>query len=71
MVSQLPVHGRPALSFRLLRRRHALLSQRQAVDIAGRPVAANIGWDKAEEVTFECEPGTLSEPKFKRSAKSA
>ena len=26
---------------------------------------ANINWDDAEEVTFECEPGTLSEPKIK------
>jgi oxygen-independent coproporphyrinogen-3 oxidase len=24
---------------------------------------ASFGWDDAEEVTFECEPGTLSEPK--------
>jgi oxygen-independent coproporphyrinogen-3 oxidase len=24
---------------------------------------ANVSWDKAEEVTFECEPGTLSEAK--------
>ncbi|MGB8852771.1 MAG: coproporphyrinogen-III oxidase family protein [Pirellulales bacterium] len=23
----------------------------------------SFGWDRAEEVTFECEPGTLSEPK--------
>ena len=26
---------------------------------------ASVGWDVAEEVTFECEPGTLSEPKVK------
>lgn len=25
----------------------------------------SFGWDAAEEVTFECEPGTLSEPKVK------
>jgi len=25
----------------------------------------SIGWDDAEEVTFECEPGTLSEPKVR------
>lgn len=25
----------------------------------------SIGWDQAEEVTFECEPGTLSEPKIR------
>jgi len=26
---------------------------------------ASFGWDNAEEVTFECEPGTLAEPKVK------
>ena len=26
---------------------------------------ASFGWEDAEEVTFECEPGTLSEPKVK------
>jgi len=26
---------------------------------------ANISWDQAEEVTFECEPGTLQENKVK------
>jgi oxygen-independent coproporphyrinogen-3 oxidase len=25
----------------------------------------SFGWDEAEEVTFECEPGTLSEPKVR------
>ena len=25
----------------------------------------SLGWDDAEEVTFECEPGTLSEPKVR------
>ena len=24
----------------------------------------SFGWNEAEEVTFECEPGTLSEPKI-------
>ncbi|RLS32296.1 MAG: coproporphyrinogen III oxidase family protein [Planctomycetota bacterium] len=28
-------------------------------------VHASFGWNDAEEVTFECEPGTLSEPKIK------
>ncbi|MBM4012488.1 MAG: coproporphyrinogen III oxidase family protein [Planctomycetes bacterium] len=28
-------------------------------------IRASFGWDAAEEVTFECEPGTLSEPKVK------
>ncbi len=31
----------------------------------GERLRANITWDKAEEVTFECEPGTLAEPKVK------
>jgi oxygen-independent coproporphyrinogen-3 oxidase len=29
---------------------------------------ASFGWDHAEEVTFECEPGTLSEPKVRALA---
>jgi oxygen-independent coproporphyrinogen-3 oxidase len=28
-------------------------------------IHASFGWDAAEEVTFECEPGTLSEPKVR------
>jgi oxygen-independent coproporphyrinogen-3 oxidase len=32
-------------------------------------LGAGFGWEAAEEVTFECEPGTLSEPKV-RSLKS-
>jgi oxygen-independent coproporphyrinogen-3 oxidase len=28
-------------------------------------VHESFGWDSAEEVTFECEPGTLSEPKVR------
>jgi oxygen-independent coproporphyrinogen-3 oxidase len=28
-------------------------------------IHASLGWDAAEEVTFECEPGTLSEPKVR------
>ncbi len=31
-------------------------------------VHESFGWDDAEEVTFECEPGTLSEPKVKALA---
>src|SRR6476659_7239659 len=26
---------------------------------------SHLPWDEVEEVTFECEPGTLSEPKLK------
>lgn len=28
-------------------------------------IRSSFGWDSAEEVTFECEPGTLSEPKVR------
>ena len=38
------------------------LSEKQLRRLVSR-LEANISWDRAEEVTFECEPGTLSEPK--------
>jgi len=40
----------------------SFLSARQLTSLVDR-LRANINWDHAEEVTFECEPGTLSEPK--------
>ena len=40
------------------------LSVKQLNSLVGR-LQDNINWDQAEEVTFECEPGTLSEPKVK------
>ena len=40
----------------------SFLSVRQLTSLVDR-LRANISWDRAEEVTFECEPGTLSEPK--------
>ena len=55
--------GRAAVSLRLLWRRHAVVPQRQATHALVDRLRANINWDQAEEVTFECEPGTLSEPK--------
>ena len=39
------------------------LSGKQLTRLVDR-LRANINWDEAEEVTFECEPGTLSEPKL-------
>ncbi len=39
------------------------LSARQLTSLVDR-LRANISWDEAEEVTFECEPGTLQEPKI-------
>ncbi|MCA9200855.1 MAG: radical SAM protein, partial [Planctomycetales bacterium] len=40
----------------------SFLSGKQLTSLVDR-LRANINWDQAEEVTFECEPGTLSEPK--------
>ncbi len=40
----------------------SFLSGKQLTKLVDR-LRANINWDHAEEVTFECEPGTLSEPK--------
>jgi len=40
----------------------SFLSPRQLTSLVDR-LRENISWDKAEEVTFECEPGTLSETK--------
>jgi oxygen-independent coproporphyrinogen III oxidase len=40
----------------------SFLSPKQLTSLVDR-LKANINWDKAEEVTFECEPGTLSESK--------
>lgn len=40
----------------------SFLSPKQLTSLVDR-LRANIRWDHAEEVTFECEPGTLSEPK--------
>lgn len=40
----------------------SFLSGKQLVSLVDR-LKASVNWDQAEEVTFECEPGTLSEPK--------
>ena len=56
--------GRP-LELRLLRRRHAVVPVDHAA--AGARLAADrrpSSWNGAEEITFECEPGTLTEPKL-------
>jgi len=42
----------------------SFLGVRQLRSLVER-LQANINWDKAEEVTFECEPGTLQESKVK------
>lgn len=41
----------------------SFLSARQLTSLVDR-LRANINWQHAEEVTFECEPGTLSQPKL-------
>jgi oxygen-independent coproporphyrinogen-3 oxidase len=42
----------------------SFLSVRQLERLVGG-LHASFGWDDAEEVTFECEPGTLTEPKVR------
>ncbi|MDA1049097.1 MAG: coproporphyrinogen-III oxidase family protein [Planctomycetota bacterium] len=63
LVSQLPVMGdRPFRFVYFGGGTPSFLSGKQLTSLVDR-LRANINWDKAEEVTFECEPGTLSEPK--------
>lgn len=42
----------------------SFLSGKQLTSLVDR-LRANINWDQAEEVTFECEPGTLTESKVR------
>jgi oxygen-independent coproporphyrinogen III oxidase len=63
LVSKLPVMG--ARPFRFVYfggGTPSFLSSRQLHRLVDR-LKANVSWDAAEEVTFECEPGTLSEAK--------
>lgn len=63
LVSRLPVMGgRPFRFVYFGGGTPSYLSAKQLTSLVDR-LRANINWDKAEEVTFECEPGTLSEPK--------
>ena len=65
LVSQLPVMGgRPFRFVYFGGGTPSFLSSKQLHRLVDR-LRANINWDKAEEVTFECEPGTLSESKVK------
>ncbi len=64
LVSRLPVMG--ARPFRFVYfggGTPSFLSPRQLTSLVDR-LRANVNWDHAEEVTFECEPGTLSESKI-------
>ncbi len=65
LVSQQPVMGdRPFRFVYFGGGTPSYLSAKQLTSLVDR-LRANISWDKAEEVTFECEPGTLQEPKVK------
>ncbi len=64
LVSRLPVMGgRPFRFVYFGGGTPSFLSARQLTSLVDR-LRANINWDHAEEVTFECEPGTLSQPKL-------
>jgi oxygen-independent coproporphyrinogen-3 oxidase len=63
LVSQLPVMGDRSFRFVYFGGgTPSYLSVRQLAMLADQ-MRAHINWAPAEEVTFECEPGTLSEPK--------
>jgi len=65
MVSKLPVMGdRPFRFVYFGGGTPSFLSPKQLTKLADR-LRKHITWDGAEEVTFECEPGTLSETKVK------
>jgi oxygen-independent coproporphyrinogen-3 oxidase len=65
MVSKLPVMGdRPFRFVYFGGGTPSFLSPKQLTKLADR-LHQHITWDGAEEVTFECEPGTLSETKVK------
>jgi oxygen-independent coproporphyrinogen-3 oxidase len=68
LVSQLPCMGdRPFRFVYFGGGTPSFLSPKQLRSLVDR-LRANISWDLAEEVTFECEPGTLSETKVKTLA---
>ncbi len=63
LVSELPVMGnRPFRFVYFGGGTPSFLSARQLTSLVDR-LRRHVNWDDAEEVTFECEPGTLSEPK--------
>ena len=63
LVSALPVIGdRPIRFVYFGGGTPSFLSVKQLTSLFAR-LRQHIQWDKAEEVTFECEPGTLSQPK--------
>ena len=65
LVSKLPVMGgRPFRFVYFGGGTPSFLSPRQLTSLVDR-LRSHVRWDEAEEVTFECEPGTLSEPKVR------
>jgi oxygen-independent coproporphyrinogen-3 oxidase len=63
LVSKLPIMGQRPFRFVYFGGgTPSFLSAKQLTSLVDR-LRANINWDEAEEVTFECEPGTLSQPK--------
>jgi oxygen-independent coproporphyrinogen-3 oxidase len=63
LVSKLPAMGeRPFRFVYFGGGTPSFLSSRQLERLVDR-LRANVSWESAEEVTFECEPGTLSEAK--------
>jgi oxygen-independent coproporphyrinogen-3 oxidase len=65
LVSKLPVVGNRTYRFVYFGGgTPSFLSPKQLTMLADR-LRRDISWDSAEEVTFECEPGTLSETKVK------
>ncbi|HMO84159.1 MAG TPA: coproporphyrinogen-III oxidase family protein, partial [Lacipirellulaceae bacterium] len=63
LVSHLPVVGNRSFRFVYFGGgTPSFLSEKQLRRLVDR-LQASVRWDDAEEVTFECEPGTLSQPK--------
>ncbi len=62
-VQQLAIAGRPLDFVYFGGGTPSFLSMRQLTDLVGR-LKAITSWDQAEEVTFECEPGTLTPAKL-------
>src|SRR5215469_5031549 len=64
LVSRLPIMGQRPFRFVYFGGgTPSFLSGRQLTSLVDR-LRTSINWDHAEEVTFECEPGTLSQPKL-------
>ena len=64
LIGQLPVlQGRPFRFVYFGGGTPSFLSSKQLISLVDR-MRKHVGWEEAEEVTFECEPGTLSAPKI-------